>query len=99
MRKEPGTGTMTHSRQCYGRQKSEDDQAMRLLQQFADIRTWEHIGAERRIRLCGCSQAEPVGASVPLPHELHLPIGKHRLDSDVGIRQQSMLGVAFQQQY
>jgi hypothetical protein len=30
---------------------------------------------------------------------LHFPIREHGLDGDFGIRQQSMLGVAFQQQY
>jgi hypothetical protein len=41
---------MTQSRSCDGRQKSEDDQALRLFEQFADIGAGQHIGAEPGIR-------------------------------------------------
>jgi hypothetical protein len=99
MGKEYGTGTMPQSRSCDGGQKSEDDQAVRLLQKFQDVRAREHSGAEGEIRSCRCSRIKPVRASAPLPDQPHLPIGKHGLDSDISINQQSMLGVAFQEQY
>jgi hypothetical protein len=70
---------------------------MRLLQQFPDVWAREHGGAEGENRWCRCSRIKPVRPGGPLPDQLHLPIGKHGLDGDFSIDQQSMLGVAFQQ--